>query len=187
MLLSVTQGLKFSETEEDTYLVYCGENKDIESVVIPSKYRGKPVSGIRGFSNCVSLKSVTIPDSVTSIGSGAFSGCISLTSIVIPNSVQCISSDMFEGCTSLTNVTLPETLISIEYQAFKECVSLVSINIPKSVKHIDSSAFEDCYSLRMIKYDGTKSDWYTIVGSTFEYYIDYNLVVVCSNGKIEYD
>jgi hypothetical protein len=45
---------------------------------------------------------VTIPDSVTSIGSYAFSGCTSLTSIIIPDSVTSIGNYAFSNCTSLT-------------------------------------------------------------------------------------
>lgn len=51
-----------------------------------------------GFSSCKSLQSVTIPNSVTSIGDGAFSDCKSLQSITIPNSVRNIGNNAFRGC-----------------------------------------------------------------------------------------
>ena len=54
-------------------------------------------------------KNTVIPNSVTSIGSGAFSGCTSLTSVTIPNSVTSIGSDAFHNCTSLTSVTVEAT------------------------------------------------------------------------------
>ena len=56
------------------------------------------------FENCKSLTSVTIPDSVTSIGGWAFCDCTSLTSVTIPDSVTEIGTVAFYGCTSLTNV-----------------------------------------------------------------------------------
>ena len=45
-----------------------------------------------------SITSVTIPESVTSIGQFTFSDCHSLTSVTIPNSVKSIGSYAFSGC-----------------------------------------------------------------------------------------
>jgi len=53
--------------------------------------------------------SITIPDSVTSIGVNAFYDCRSLTSIKIPNSVTNIGSSAFQDCTKLTDITYKGT------------------------------------------------------------------------------
>ena len=50
------------------------------------------------------MQSVTIPDSVTSIGGGAFGGCNSLQSVTIPDSVMSIDRNVFAGCSSLHSV-----------------------------------------------------------------------------------
>ncbi|MCL1919317.1 MAG: leucine-rich repeat domain-containing protein, partial [Peptococcaceae bacterium] len=52
------------------------------------------------FSSCQSLISITIPNSVTSIGIYTFSGCTSLSSITIPNGTTRISEYAFNECNS---------------------------------------------------------------------------------------
>ena len=78
-------------------------------ITIPNEYKGLPVTEIErsGFSHCYSLTSITIPNSVTSIGSDAFYDCSSLTSITIPNSVTSIGEYAFLDCSSLTSITIP--------------------------------------------------------------------------------
>ena len=77
-------------------------------VTIPSRYQGKPVTmiGHAAFFNSA-VTSVTIPDSVTSIGDDAFVNCPQLTNISIPNSVTYIGFSAFAHCTSLMTVTYP--------------------------------------------------------------------------------
>ena len=71
--------------------------------------------------------------SVTEIGTDAFRECISLTSVTIPNSVTEIGGSAFEKCISLTSVTIPNSVTKIGLQAFWNCGSLTSVNIPNSV------------------------------------------------------
>jgi hypothetical protein len=88
------------------------------------------------------IGSYTIPNSVTSIASGAFSGCSNLTSITVPNSVTSIGNDAFANCGSLTNVTIGTHVTSIGSGAFNYCTSLTSITIPNSVTNIGSDLGE---------------------------------------------
>ena len=94
--------------------------------------------------------SITLSDTITSIGSYAFYYCSSLTSITIPNSVTSIGKYAFYNCSNLTSITLPDTITSIGDSAFSGCSSLTSITIPNSVTSIGSGAFSGCSSLESI-------------------------------------
>ena len=103
------------------------------------------------FFYCSSLTSVTIPDSVTEIGSGAFSWCSSLTSVTIPDSVTIIGDCAFSNCSSLTSIKIPDSVTSIGGGAFCGCDSLVSITIPDSVEgDILSETFCGCRNLTQV-------------------------------------
>ena len=139
-------------SDGQSYTVVGVENESATDIVILSEYKGKPVASIRNyaFSGRVSLKSITIPDGVTSIGVNAFSCCSSLTSITIPDSVTSIGDGAFNDCDSLTSVTIPDSVTSIGSWAFRDCDSLTSITIPDSVTSIGEDAFKDCGSLTSI-------------------------------------
>ena len=102
-----TDGLEYYPAP-DGYAVDQGNTMYLEEIVIPSTYKGKAVTMIadNAFSEA-KVKSITIPDSVTSIGDYAFSNCSGLTSVVIPDGVTSIGSNTFEGCSNLTEMTLP--------------------------------------------------------------------------------
>ena len=130
-------------------------------LVIPYKINGEEIISIgwSAFQNCASLKSITIPNSVTSITDAAFEGCTSLTSITIPNNVKYIESGIFYGCTSLKNVVIPNSVIGILVSAFENCASLTSITIPNSVKFIDENVFLDT-NLTIYCEQGSTADTY---------------------------
>lgn len=70
------------------------------------------------FNYCSGLATITIPDSVTSIGSSAFYCCRNLTNVTIPNSVISIGSRAFEDCSSFTVITIPNSVVNIGKDAF---------------------------------------------------------------------
>ncbi|MBR1752743.1 MAG: leucine-rich repeat domain-containing protein, partial [Ruminococcus sp.] len=119
----------------------------LESITIPNSVTS---IGEYAFSDCTSLTSITIPNSVTSIGEAAFFYCRSLKSITIPDSVTSIGVWAFAYCTSLTSITIPDSVTSIGEYAFSRCTSLESITIPNSVTSIGAYAFNHCTSLTSI-------------------------------------
>ena len=81
---------------------------------------------------------------VTSVGVGdwAFGYCYRLTSITIPNSVKSIGFAAFSYCSGLTSITIPNSVTSIGGWAFRDCSGLTSITIPNSVTSIGNGAFD---------------------------------------------
>ena len=128
-------------------------------ITIPTTLGGCPVTGLGDYSFaaksddgstydplCSNIRSVTIPQKVTSIGKRAFYDCKNLTTLVLGEDIQTIGNYAFECCTSLTGVTIPQSVTSIGYSAFEGCTALnpLIINGPTLIgKH----AFTGCTSL----------------------------------------
>ena len=121
---------------------------------IPSSLKSVTVTGgnilYGAFRGCTGFTSITIPNSVTSIGRAAFWGCSGLTSITIPESVTNIGFGAFSGCTGLTSVTIPDSVTSFGNYAFLDCTGLTSVTIGNGVTSIGDSAFEGCTTLSSI-------------------------------------
>ena len=93
---------------------------------------------------------VTIPDSVKEIGSGAFSKLTGLKKIVIPGTVKKISSNAFAFNSTLEEVILEYGIEEIGAQAFNECTKLRTVKLPQSLRTLDSLAFYNCFNLESI-------------------------------------
>ena len=126
---------------------YFVRKTELKTLIIPD---GVTSIGSHAFAGCRLLESIEISDSVTSIGFGAFSGCSSLESVTIGNGVTSIGTWVFACCSSLTSITIPDNVTSIGGNAFNSCESLTSIVIPESVTSIGNEAFYDCDSLTSI-------------------------------------
>ena len=74
------------------------------------------------FFNCTKVTSVSLPNTLTYIGSYAFAYCKGLTSIMIPNNVASIGSGAFVGCDNLTAITIPDCVTNIGGYAFEGCI-----------------------------------------------------------------
>ena len=143
--------LKYEIKDGTVTITDCNEGA-LGKLVIPATIEGKSVSSIgkEAFYDCMSLTSITIPDSVTSIGEYAFYKCTSLESIKIGDSVTSIGSNAFEKCSSLTSITIPDSVTSIGFGVFLNCEKLNSIKIPDSANSIAGRSFSGCTSLTNI-------------------------------------
>ena len=94
-------GLTF-ELAEGGYAVsrYAGTDKE---VIVPGEYKDKPVVaiGVKAFSGCDKVTSITLPSSIKTIGVGAFTNCAGLTSITIGRGVEIVGYGAFNFCSNL--------------------------------------------------------------------------------------
>ena len=109
------------------------------------------VLGNYSFALCYSLKSITIPNSVTSFGTYIFYYCYSLENIVVPNTTTTINTGFLQYCYSITNVEIPATIRTLgSSYVFGNCYSLATVILPVGISSISQTAFNTCYSLSHI-------------------------------------
>ncbi len=124
---------------------------------------GTVVIDEKAFSGCELLEEISIPNSVSSIGSWAFQDCKSLTKIFIPASVVSIDFGVFSGCERLEMIEVAEdnpaycsingVLYSKDISSLVKCpptAPFTSFDIPESVRVIESFAFECCSRLTQV-------------------------------------
>ena len=99
--------------------------------------------GTAAFSFSYSLTTVVFKDGIKldSFSHGMFGECRSFESIVFPDSVVTMEGLVFSGCQNLKSVTLSDNLTEIGVRAFENCVSLEGIIFPSSLKNIGTGAF----------------------------------------------
>ncbi|MDE7158276.1 MAG: leucine-rich repeat domain-containing protein, partial [Clostridiales bacterium] len=205
--------LKYTLSGDGTCYAVSGFNDGVEkkgSVEILSEINGLPVTSIskRAFDDCCDLKSVTIPDSITSIGYYAFADT-GITSIIIPENITFIDEGAFDfsrveivywnaiNCTvgtidysifrysSLSTLVIGKNVTSIGGRVFFNCGGLKSVTISNSVTRIGWDAFRWCSGLTRIDFQGTKAQWEAIEkGADWDYETgDYT--VYCTDGTIK--
>ena len=119
----------------------------IHSVTIPQSVTS---IGYYAFEGCTNLNPLTIKGPITSMGNYAFAGSTYLTSLTLCDDIQTIGNFAFVGSTSLKTVTLPKNLTSIGEYAFADCSELESITIPEKVETIEPDTFNGCSNLESI-------------------------------------
>ena len=92
------------------------------------------------------IVSITFPDTLTEIASGAFSGSNLSGLLSIPNTVTTIGDGAFQDCSGITHIIIPESVVTIGQNAFSGC-GISYIIIPSSVNAIGVGAFQNCAQL----------------------------------------
>lgn len=160
----------------------------IESMVIPSNVK---TIGEFAFAHSA-LKQVVIESGVKNIGAEAFYMSENLQTVSVADSVQSIGCNAFEGTkyyadkenengivyigkvayvyrgnkADITDIEIKDDTVGIADHALGYMRNLKTITLPSSVKHIDSMAFLGCTNLKNIYYNGTDDGWNAIVKAT---------------------
>ena len=102
-----------------------------------------------------SIKTLTFPNSITSIAENCFAYCGQLQSVTIHKNIGSVNGSAFLGCTNLASVIIEEGVTGLWWGAFKDCSKLTSITLPTTLKNIGASAFEGCSLLTSITFSNT--------------------------------
>ena len=121
--------------------VFCDSNGKYNSITSVTMSNSLVTIGNSAFTNCQNITAIAIPNSVTTLGEKAFSRCLSITSLTISNNITNIPNYAFDDCINLTNVDIPQSVINIGNSAFRYCSSLTSVNIKEGVTSIGARAF----------------------------------------------
>ena len=124
--------MRVSSKDKNLYL----DGEPVTHLVIPSG-----VTGIEAYrlSHCT-FQGVTIPDTVTKIGSHAFLECKNLKEVTVPGSVKSLGNYIFKGCTSLESAILENGITTTGRGTFEDCNKLVSLDLAESVTTIGAYA-----------------------------------------------
>ena len=155
------------------YSDYSGDVVIPESITYDNKTYSVTSIGDNAFRDCSGLTSVTIPNSVTSIGIDAFwltgwynaqpdgilyldnwligyKGTKPTGNVTINSGTRGIADQAFYWCSGLTSITIPNSVTSIGEYAFEGCGRLTSVTIGEGVTSIGDYAFYKCSSLTSI-------------------------------------
>ncbi len=159
------QMYRFNLLDDDTYEIFSVEDKKLSfgtNVIVPSKYKNKPVTKIKrnAFVGINSLTSIVIPKSVTTIEEGAVANCPSLIVIKVKqgntkynsknNCNAIIETESNKLIATCKNTVILNSVTKIGERAFWGRNDLKTFVIPKSVKFIAQFAFYECSSLTSV-------------------------------------
>ena len=137
--------LTFTVYDDSATLTKCSTSAT-GAIEIPAEYEGKPVTMIatKAFQRCSQITSITMPDSINTIGEYAFQSATALKEISISNNIRSLPGYCFEGCQNLESFSIPENVTIINNRVFGNCLALSSITIPASVQSIGVYVFSGC-------------------------------------------
>lgn len=145
-ILDKANGYDVIEIDEKAF----AQNTNLKSVSLPDSVK---TIGKYAFSNCTSLESVRLPDNITEIPEGLFTNCQYLSDVEIPEHITVIGLGAFMNCFSITELELPDSIISLEDYALNSCYGLKSLELPANLENIGELALGGLYSLTELKID----------------------------------
>lgn len=158
----------FNEENNRTEAVITGYKGIDNDLVIPDSIDNAVVTSIgeKAFAESNQFESITIPDSIGSIGEGAFDCREDLSKVYI-NSLEnwckidfkdsgsqpmCNSADLYINGNLLTDLTVPDSITSINNYTFCGCTSITSVTLPNCITKICDNAFSFCDNLEKVEF-----------------------------------
>lgn len=156
-------------------LVYAGKVAYQYKGMMPDNTVFELASGTKSisdsaFRDCSGLNSISIPESVISIGRQTFYNCTNLSSITIDKKnpiydsrnncnaiIKSANNELIQGCYT---TVIPDSVTSIGAEAFSNCTRLTDITIPDSVTSIGNFAFSGCENLTIYAPKGSYAETY---------------------------
>ena len=133
---------------------FAGHGKTTHTVTIPNTVQ---TIGTNAFSGCSKIETLTIGSGVKTIGDHAFYNCHDINSLTLPDGVKTIGDHAFYNCHDINSLTLPDGVETIGDGAFFDCSSIPSVTIPSSVTRIGDYAFNGCSELATVTFAPTSS------------------------------
>ena len=132
---ATVDGIRYSYLSSGQATVIAGDYENLSSVTIPSsvtidnKQYQVTVIGGGAFQGCYQLKTIKLPESITSIGSYAFYN-VGITDIALPSTLKTIGNYAFQSCYNLTSISIPEGVEGIYPYTFSSECPYQHINKP---------------------------------------------------------
>ena len=98
--------------------------------------------------------SLTIPQSVVTIGEGACEGCVLLQKVSVPRQIETVGKNAFSMCRELKEIKFEDGLKEVGGSAFSFCGMLEKVVFPASLERIGLSLFDGCRNLRFVEFAG---------------------------------
>lgn len=122
-------------------------NTMITSVTIPDTVK---TIGKQAFYNCSGIKTLKLSENLTQCYSNAFANCTSLTEVTIPGSLKKTGVYMFYNCTGLKSAVVEEGVQMLSDSCFRNCSNLLSLTLPESLENISTYAVSYCAKIPYI-------------------------------------
>ena len=127
------------------YFLFAGElAESLTTITLPNSVTRL---GTRCLQNGGKLTEINLPSELTYVGELPFGWCESLTAIELPESIDSLGSSAFEGCKLLAQVEIPSEVSYIGKSLFQDCAALSEVTLPATMREISFSTFKGCTSL----------------------------------------
>ena len=151
--IATIDGIKYHIENGEATIAVQDENLS-GNIVIPESisYDGNNYYVVRAtngaFQN-TDITSITLPNSITSLGNNCFDACTNLISVKLPNNITSLGDNTFSNCRKLSSIKLPDTLTSLGKYCFSHCY-LTSLILPNSITTLEEGCFFGCENIETI-------------------------------------